>query len=76
MAIENTFCEPEVMESEDTMFILYTSGSTGKPKGVVHTHAGYLLYVMLTHQVCYFSKTHPSIFLIPGYNNICVMIYV
>ena len=33
--------EPEIMNSEDRLFILYTSGSTGKPKGVVHTTAGY-----------------------------------
>lgn len=38
------YCEPEVMDSEDPLFILYTSGSTGKPKGVLHTQAGYLLY--------------------------------
>lgn len=37
-------CEPEVMESEDVLFILYTSGSTGKPKGVVHTCGGYMVY--------------------------------
>ena len=37
-------CEPEVMDSEDPLFILYTSGSTGKPKGVLHTSAGYLLF--------------------------------
>ncbi len=43
-------CEPEVMDSEDPLFILYTSGSTGKPKGVVHTTAGYLVYTSLTHQ--------------------------
>jgi acetyl-CoA synthetase len=41
---------PEVMNAEDPLFILYTSGSTGKPKGVVHTQAGYLLYVSLTHK--------------------------
>ncbi|MBU6375885.1 MAG: acetate--CoA ligase, partial [Bdellovibrionales bacterium] len=40
---------PEVMESEDPLFILYTSGSTGKPKGVLHTTAGYILYASLTH---------------------------
>ncbi|HML97285.1 MAG TPA: acetate--CoA ligase [Tepidiformaceae bacterium] len=42
--------EPEAMESEDPLFILYTSGSTGKPKGVLHTQAGYLLHVMLSHR--------------------------
>ncbi len=36
--------EPEIMESEDPLFILYTSGSTGKPKGVVHACAGYMVY--------------------------------
>jgi acetyl-CoA synthetase len=42
------FCEPEMMDAEDPLFILYTSGSTGKPKGVLHTTAGYLLYVIMT----------------------------
>ncbi|MBB6461050.1 acetate--CoA ligase [Flammeovirga kamogawensis] len=37
-------CEPEVMDSEDPLFILYTSGSTGKPKGVVHSTGGYMVY--------------------------------
>lgn len=51
MECESATCEPEQMDSEDTLFILYTSGSTGKPKGVVHSQAGYLLYASLTHQV-------------------------
>jgi len=38
----------EVMDSEDTLFILYTSGSTGKPKGVLHTIAGYMVYAEYT----------------------------
>lgn len=38
----------EVMDSEDTLFILYTSGSTGKPKGVLHTTAGYMVYAEYT----------------------------
>ncbi len=42
-------CNPEIMDSEDPLFILYTSGSTGKPKGVMHTTAGYLVYASLTH---------------------------
>ena len=41
-------CEPEIMKSEDRLFILYTSGSTGKPKGVVHTTGGYNLWSHLT----------------------------
>lgn len=42
------FCAPEVMDSEDMLFILYTSGSTGKPKGVVHTCGGYMVYTCYT----------------------------
>jgi acetyl-CoA synthetase len=42
------YCEPEVMDAEDPLFILYTSGSTGKPKGVLHTQAGYLLFTYQT----------------------------
>ena len=38
----------EVMDSEDTLFILYTSGSTGKPKGVVHSIAGYMVFAEYT----------------------------
>ena len=41
-------CPAEIMDSEDTLFILYTSGSTGKPKGVVHTTGGYNLYTHIT----------------------------
>ncbi len=40
--------EAEVMDAEDTLFILYTSGSTGKPKGVLHTTAGYMMYAEYT----------------------------
>lgn len=49
-------CEPEVMESEDPLFILYTSGSTGKPKGVLHTSAGYLLQSAMTFKYVFDYK--------------------
>jgi acetyl-CoA synthetase len=42
------YIAPEVMNSEDPLFLLYTSGSTGKPKGVMHTTAGYLLGCAMT----------------------------
>lgn len=41
---QSEICDPEIMDSEDMLFILYTSGSTGKPKGVVHTCGGYMVY--------------------------------
>ncbi|CCL99371.1 uncharacterized protein FIBRA_01389 [Fibroporia radiculosa] len=53
-----SYCPPEVMSSEDPLFILYTSGSTGKPKGVVHTTAGYLLCAAMT--VKYVFDVHPD----------------
>jgi len=46
-------CPPEIMDAEDPLFILYTSGSTGKPKGVLHTTAGFLLYVAVSHKLVF-----------------------
>ena len=44
------YCDPEIVNSEDPLFILYTSGSTGKPKGVLHTSGGYIVYASITHE--------------------------
>jgi len=45
---ESKECEPEIMDSEDPLFILYTSGSTGKPKGCLHTTGGYAVQAHAT----------------------------
>jgi acetyl-CoA synthetase len=49
-AMVTSECPCAEMNAEDPLFILYTSGSTGRPKGVLHTTAGYLVYVAMTHQ--------------------------
>ena len=48
ISAQSTECEPEIMDSEDPLFLLYTSGSTGKPKGVQHSSAGYILWAQMT----------------------------
>ena len=45
---ESDQCSPEIMDSEDLLFILYTSGSTGKPKGCCITCAGYAVQAKFT----------------------------
>ena len=41
VARQPTMREPEIVDSEDVLFLLYTSGTTGKPKAPVYVHGGY-----------------------------------
>ncbi len=45
---EGDWCKPEIMDSEDLLFVLYTSGSTGRPKGCKHVCGGYTVQAYWT----------------------------
>ena len=49
---------PEIMDSNDTLFLMYTSGTTGKPKAAQHSTGGYLAYVTGTAK--YIEDIHPE----------------
>jgi acetyl-CoA synthetase len=48
--VETESSTPQLMDAEDTLFMLHTSGTTAKPKGVLHTSGGYLTQVAVTHK--------------------------
>jgi len=48
MTNASDYYEPEVMDSEDILFLLYTSGTTGKPKGIEHHIGGYAVQAYWT----------------------------
>ena len=49
---------PEIMDANDTLFLMYTSGTTGKPKAAQHSTGGYLSYVAATSK--YIEDIHPQ----------------
>ncbi len=51
MAQESTECEPEPMDSTDTLCVIFTSGTTDVSKPIMHTQAGYLLQASVIFKV-------------------------
>lgn len=41
-------CDTEILDANDTLYLLYTSGTTGKPKGVIHAAGGYAVGIAAT----------------------------
>jgi acetyl-CoA synthetase len=56
LPIASSKCDTEIMDANDTLFLLYTSGSTGRPKAMIHTHAGYSVYTSTTHRMVFDIK--------------------
>jgi acetyl-CoA synthetase len=55
-------CPPEPMDAEDLLLLMYTSGTTARPKGIVHTTAGYLVGVAVTHRYVFDLKPEQDVY--------------
>jgi acetyl-CoA synthetase len=55
-------CLPEIIDSEELLYLLYTSGATARPKGIMHTTGGYLTQVASTMRDVFSMQAGQDVF--------------